>query len=63
MSRASTEVETKRRTMLEAVDRMSDVARLVMLRKALAMASSYEMDMLVEATFGDFETMADQLEL
>jgi len=64
MSRASTEMETMRRKMVEAVDKLSPEDLRAMLLRSLSMAATYEMKEMAAATsFNDFDTMDWDLDL
>lgn len=64
MSRASTEMETMRVKMVEAVDKLSPEDVKAMLLRSLSSATTYEMTVMAEATsFKNFETMDFELDL
>ena len=64
MGRASTEMETMRNKMVEAVDKMSPEDLRAMLLRSLSLAGTYEMKEMAAATsFGDFDTMDWDLDL
>ncbi|CAB5222000.1 hypothetical protein UFOVP242_214 [uncultured Caudovirales phage] len=64
MSRASTEMESMRRRLVEAVDLLSPEDLRAMLLRSLSLASSYEMNEMANATsFASFETMDFELNL
>ncbi len=64
MSRASTEMETMRRKMVEAVDKLSAEDLRAMLLRSLSMATTYEMNEMANATsFKNFEEMDFELDL
>ena len=64
MSRASTEMETMRSKLVEAVDKLSAEDVKAMLLASLKMASTYEMQEMAAATsFKNFEDMNFELDL
>ena len=64
MSRASTEIESMRRKMVVAVDKLSAEDLRAMLLASLSLASSYGMTVMAEATsFKSFDDMEFHLDL
>lgn len=64
MSRASTEMEAMRRTMVAAVERLAPEDLKAMVLASLRMANTYEMTVMAEATsFKSFENLEFEMEL
>ena len=64
MSRASTEMEAKRKTLVSAVEKLSPEDIKAMVLASLALADSYEMDAMASATsYKSFENLDFEMSL
>ena len=64
MSRASTEMEAKRKTLVAAVENLSPEDMKAMLLAGLALAGNCEMDKMAEATsYKNFDNLEFELSL